>query len=100
MSWQGLNPGHRLERPIIDFFRKKVGEKTSIDEIIEYFQGMLKIELDLAEKTVKQHVSNIEEFLKFIKKTPKNITKKDISKWLKKYEENYSKSTRPTRLKA
>jgi len=101
MPRPGFEPGSPArkagERP---FLEKNIGEKTSIDDIIENFRGMLKIDLDLAERTVKQHVSNIGEFLKFIEKSPEEITKKGIRSWLKKYEENYSKATKANKIKS
>ncbi|KXB07323.1 hypothetical protein AKJ52_00505 [candidate division MSBL1 archaeon SCGC-AAA382C18] len=70
------------------------------DKIIEDFQSMLEIDKNLAERTVNQHKRNIKQFLKFVDVSPEYIGKSDIRNWLRKWKENYARSTYANKVKS
>ncbi|KXA94637.1 hypothetical protein AKJ36_02500, partial [candidate division MSBL1 archaeon SCGC-AAA259I07] len=79
---------------------KDLGEKKSIRDIVEDFRGLLEIDKNLADRTVKQHIRNIEKFLKFVDKPLIKIGKEDIRNWLREWKENYAQSTYANKVKS
>ncbi|KXA96806.1 hypothetical protein AKJ37_04325 [candidate division MSBL1 archaeon SCGC-AAA259I09] len=61
---------------------------------------MLEIDKNLADRTVKQHVRNIEEFLRYVDKPLVKIGKGDIRNWLRKWKEDYAPSTYANKVKS
>ncbi len=61
---------------------------------------MLEIDKNLADRTVKQHIRNIEKFLKFVDKPLRKIGKEDIRNWLRKWKEDYAPSTYANKVKS
>lgn len=74
--------------------------ETSIEEVMDGFQGLLEIDKNLAERTVKQHARNIEKFLISVDKPLAEIEKRDIRSWLREWKEDYAQSTYANKVKS
>lgn len=80
--------------------RFKGSKEDLIAKILDDFEGLLEIDKNLADRTVKQHTRNIKKFLKFVDKPLAQIGKEEIRNWLRKWKENYATSTYANKVKS